>query len=496
MKRVLFSYEMKEIDNSSKIPPVVLMENAGRGVAENIKNLGNSFLILCGSGNNGGDGFVVARWLKKYKKNVKVIIFDENIKTNEARINFELLKAFDIEVKMFDKKEFEGNFDVIVDGIFGIGFKGKLEGKYYKCIEVVNSINAKKVSLDIPSGVNADDGSVLNVAFKSDITYTFESEKFGHFLFEGKIYSGKVEVVDIGIEEKLLENKGFLYLEENDVIDLLPKYKGYENKKDKGRILILGGSKDYVGAVILNILGAVSSGVGLIYCAVPKSIYPYIVGKVPESIVIPIEDENGYFSKRSFKDLLSKNLNFDSIVVGSGISRNEYTREFMKEVLNLDIPKIVDADGIWAISDKIELLDEKTIITPHPGEMSFIINKDAREIDRKRIEVSMDFSKKYKCVLLLKGNPSVIVQNNNRFLNIHGDERLARGGSGDVLSGLIGGLLAQKVSPIYSAVISSYLHSRSCEFFDKLTFKPSDIPRGIELLLRKLALKFSNYGNA
>ncbi|MCS7245665.1 MAG: NAD(P)H-hydrate dehydratase [candidate division WOR-3 bacterium] len=486
MKRVLFSYEMKEVDNSSKIPQIVLMENAGKGVAENIRSFGNSFIILCGSGNNGGDGFVVARWLKKYKKNVKVIIFDENIKTNEARINFELLKAFDIEIEMFNEKKFSINADVVVDGIFGIGFKGKLEGKYYKCIEIVNSSNAKKISLDIPSGISADDGSISNIAFKSDITYTFASEKLGHFLFEGKIYSGKVEIVDIGIEEKLLENKGFLYLEEDDVINLLPKYIGYENKKDKGRVLIIGGSKDYVGAVILNIFGAISSGVGLIYCAIPKSIYPYIVGKVPESIVIPIEDENGYFSRRSFEDLLSKNLNFDSLVVGSGISRNEYTKQFMSEVLNLNIPKIIDADGIWAISDKIELLDEKTIITPHPGEMSFIISKEPKEIDRKRIEVSMNFSKKYKPVLLLKGNPSVIVQNNYRFLNIWGDERLARGGSGDILSGLIGGFLAQKVSPIYSAVISSYLHSRSCEFFDKLTFKPSDIPKGIELLIKKI----------
>ncbi|MEO0224849.1 MAG: ADP/ATP-dependent (S)-NAD(P)H-hydrate dehydratase, partial [candidate division WOR-3 bacterium] len=195
------------------------------------------------------------------------------------------------------------------------------------------------------------------------------------------------------------------------------------------------------------------------------------------------EDENGYLCKKSFLDLISKNLNFDSIVVGSGISRKESVREFMNEILNLNLNKIVDADGIWAISEKIHLLDEKTIITPHVGEMSFIVKKEPKFIDRNRINIALDFSKNYKCVLLLKGNPSVIVQKNFRFLNIWGDEKLARGGSGDVLSGLIGGFLAQNLSPIYSTVISAYLHSRSCEFFDKLTFKPSDIPKGIRKLL-------------
>ncbi len=486
MKRILSPSEMKEIDNSSKIPQIVLMENAGRGVANEIKDISNSFLILCGSGNNGGDGFVIARWLKKFKKNVKVIIFDDNFKTNETKINFELLKVFDVEIEKFEKQKFLENirnYEVIVDAIFGTGFKGSLKDDYYDAIEISNNLNKIRIAVDIPSGVNGENGFIENIAFKSDITFTFAFEKLGHYLFEGKIHSGKIKVIDIGIEEKLAEDKGFLYLEHSDILNLLPKYKGYESKRDKGKVLIIGGSKDYTGAVILNVIGALSSGVGLIYCAVPKTIYPYTVGKIPEAILIPLEDENGYLCKKSFLDLISKNLNFDSIVVGSGISRKESVREFMNEILNLNLNKIVDADGIWAISEKIHLLDEKTIITPHVGEMSFIVKKEPKFIDRNRINIALDFSKNYKCVLLLKGNPSVIVQKNFRFLNIWGDEKLARGGSGDVLSGLIGGFLAQNLSPIYSTVISAYLHSRSCEFFDKLTFKPSDIPKGIRKLL-------------
>ncbi|MEO0219935.1 MAG: NAD(P)H-hydrate dehydratase [candidate division WOR-3 bacterium] len=493
MRRIVSPSEMKEIDNSSKIPQIVLMENAGKSVAERIKNFGKSFLIMCGSGNNGGDGFVIARWLKKFKKYVKVIIFDENFKTNETKINFELLKVFNVEYKKFDEKEFiedVKNFDVIVDAIFGTGFKGSLKDDFYKAVEIANNSKTIKVSVDIPSGVDGETGFIENIAFLSNYTYTFAYEKLGHYLFEGKIHRGNLEVIDIGIEEELAENKGFLYLEEEDVLNLLPKYKGYESKREKGKVLIIGGSKDFVGAVILNVIGALSSGVGLIYVVVPKKIYPYVVGRIPESIVIPVEDKYGYFSKESFIDLISKNLNFNSIVVGSGISRNESVKEFMNEIIKLDVPKIIDADGIWAISDKIHLLNEKTIITPHVGEMSFIINKDPYEIDRNRIKISLDFSSKNKCVLLLKGNPSVIVQNNLKFLNIWGDEKLARGGSGDVLSGLIGGFLAQHLSPINSTVLSAYLHSRSCEFFDKLTFKPSDIPKGISRLLRKLCCFF------
>lgn len=477
---------MKEIDNNSNIPQIVLMENAGRSVADEIKDISNSFLILCGSGNNGGDGFVIARWLKKFKKNVKVIIFNDDFKTNETKTNFQLLKVFEVEIEKFEKQKFledVKNYEVIVDAIFGTGFKGSLKDNYYDAVEISNNLNKIRIAIDIPTGVNGENGFVENIAFKSDLTFTFAFEKLGHYLFEGKIHSGKIKVIDIGIEEKLAEGKGFLYLEHSDILNLLPKYKGYESKRDKGKVLIIGGSKDYTGAVILNVIGALSSGVGLIYCAVPKTIYPYIVGKIPEAILIPLEDENGYLNGKSFSDLLSKNLNFDSIVVGSGISRNESVKEFMNKILNLDLNKIIDADGIWAISEKVNLLDEKTIITPHVGEMGFIINKEPKFIDRNRINIALDFSKNYKCVLLLKGNPSVIVQKNFRFLNIWGDEKLARGGSGDVLSGLIGGFLAQNVSPIYSSVISAYLHSRSCEFFDKLTFKPSDIPKGIRKLL-------------
>lgn len=477
---------MKEIDNNSNIPQIVLMENAGRSVADEIKDISNSFLILCGSGNNGGDGFVIARWLKKFKKNVKVIIFNDDFKTNETKTNFQLLKVFEVEIEKFEKQKFledVKNYEVIVDAIFGTGFKGSLKDNYYDAVEISNNLNKIRIAIDIPTGVNGENGFVENIAFKSDLTFTFAFEKLGHYLFEGKIHSGKIKVIDIGIEEKLAEGKGFLYLEHSDILNLLPKYKGYESKRDKGKVLIIGGSKDYTGAVILNVIGALSSGVGLIYCAVPKTIYPYIVGKIPEAILIPLEDENGYLNGKSFSDLMSKNLNFDSIVVGSGISRNESVKEFMNKILNLDLNKIIDADGIWAISEKVNLLDEKTIITPHVGEMGFIINKEPKFIDRNRINIALDFSKNYKCVLLLKGNPSVIVQKNFRFLNIWGDEKLARGGSGDVLSGLIGGFLAQNVSPIYSSVISAYLHSRSCEFFDKLTFKPSDIPKGIRKLL-------------
>jgi len=486
MKRILSPSEMKEIDNNSNIPQIVLMENAGRSVADEIKDISNSFLILCGSGNNGGDGFVIARWLKKFKKNVKVIIFNDDFKTNETKTNFQLLKVFEVEIEKFEKQKFledVKNYEVIVDAIFGTGFKGSLKDNYYDAVEISNNLNKIRIAIDIPTGVNGENGFVENIAFKSDLTFTFAFEKLGHYLFEGKIHSGKIKVIDIGIEEKLAEGKGFLYLEHSDILNLLPKYKGYESKRDKGKVLIIGGSKDYTGAVILNVIGALSSGVGLIYCAVPKTIYPYIVGKIPEAILIPLEDENGYLNGKSFSDLLSKNLNFDSIVVGSGISRNESVKEFMNKILNLDLNKIIDADGIWAISEKVNLLDEKTIITPHVGEMGFIINKEPKFIDRNRINIALDFSKNYKCVLLLKGNPSVIVQKNFRFLNIWGDEKLARGGSGDVLSGLIGGFLAQNVSPIYSSVISAYLHSRSCEFFDKLTFKPSDIPKGIRKLL-------------
>ena len=486
MKRIITPSEMREMDRGSKMPPLVLMENAGKGIADDLLDMDhNSYLILVGKGNNGGDGMVVARWLSRAGKDVMVMLMEdpENL-SPEARHNYELLLHHPVEIEKFDGAL--PHADVIVDALFGIGFRGKLEGKYKEAVEIANLMDSLRVAVDIPSGVNGLTGQVEGVAFDAHITYTFAAEKLGHHLFEGKMLSGEVVVIDIGIEDYLYEDKGFLAIEDEDVLELLPAYAGWENKGDRGRLLIIAGSRDFTGAPLLNAMGSLSMGAGYTYLAVPESIYPHLIGRFPEVILIPLRDRDGHLYSGSFDDLMDRGIRFDGIAFGSGVGRFDDVREFASRLLELNVPKVIDADGIWALSDKVDMLGEDVVITPHPGELSRIVGLKPHEVDRKRVDVALDYSEKHNHVLLLKGNPAIIVQKEERYINTSGHVSLARAGSGDVLTGMIGALLVQDVPPVEAAALAAYIHGRAGDMGDEFTFTPSDIPDAILEYIRFL----------
>ena len=477
---------MREMDRASRMPPLVLMENAGKGIADDLLDMDlDRFVILVGKGNNGGDGMVVARWLSRAGRDVTVLLFEdpENL-SEEAKHNYELLLHHPVEIERFEGAIPEA--DVIVDALFGIGFRGKLEGHYRDAVELANLSDALRVAVDIPSGVNGLTGEVEGIAFDAHITYTFAAEKLGHHLFEGKLLSGEVVVIDIGIEDYLYEDKGFLAIEDEDVLDLLPSYAGWENKGDRGRLLIIAGSRDFTGAPLLNALGSLSMGAGYTYLAVPESLYPHLIGKLPEVILIPLKDRDGRLYAESFDDLMNRDLKFDAIAFGSGVGRTQGVKEFANRLLTLDVPMVIDADGVWAVSDKLDQLGEEVIITPHPGELAPVMGMKPHEVDRKRVDVVLDYARKYKHVLLLKGNPSLIVQGEERYLNDSGDVALARAGSGDVLTGMIGALLVQDVLPVEAAALGAFLHGRAGEIGDEFTLSPSRIPEALEIYLSSL----------
>ncbi len=474
------------MDRASRMPPLVLMENAGRGIADDLLTMEfDKFVILVGKGNNGGDGMVVARWLSRAGKDVTVLLFEEpeNL-SEEAKHNYELLLHHPVEIERFEGAIPDA--DVIVDALFGIGFRGKLEGHYRQAVEMANLSDALRVAVDIPSGVNGLTGQVEGIAFDAHITYTFAAEKLGHHLFEGKALSGEVVVVDIGIEDYLYEDKGFLAIEDEDVPDLLPRYAGWENKGDRGRLLIVAGSRQFTGAPLLNALGSLSLGAGYTYLAVPESLYPHLIGKFPEVILIPLRERDGHISAEGFDDLMGRGLRFDAIAFGSGVGRVESVREFARKLLSLEVPMVIDADGIWAISENLDALGENVVITPHPGELAPILNMNPHEVDRRRVEVVMDYAGKHRHTLLLKGNPTLVVQGEERYLNDSGDVALARAGSGDVLTGMIGALLAQDLLPVEAAALAAFLHGRAGEMGDEFTMTPSRIPEALQVYLSDL----------
>ncbi len=440
-----------------------LMENAGKSLAEEIINRFNKTLpekriaVFCGKGNNGGDGFVAARYLAKTAELTKVFILakESEYKGDAAEALIKLKESGVNPVDAFDFLKNEEEFDIYIDAIFGTGFKGELEGIFY---EVINKLNAKegfKVSCDIPSGVNGETGEVANVAFKAHLTCTFAFPKTGLLLYPGRHFAGEIKICNIGIPENIVESNTYL-LEKRDIKQTLPAYLGNEHKGSCGKVLIVAGSREYTGAAYLTAEACVNSGAGLTYLLVPDEIRPIMQSKLNEVIVI------SYKNYRDFENQLQRD--YDAIVFGPGLGRNSFTIKALKTILNRPTTMVIDADGIWALSQIQALSLNNVIITPHPGEASFLIrNLKASEIDKNRINVSLNLANELKAVVVLKGAPTVISDGEKVFINPTGNPGMAVGGMGDVLSGIIGAFLPRMRNTLQAACAGVYIHGLAAD---------------------------------
>ncbi len=494
MKRIVNQKEMSEIDRESSeklnISTIILMENAGRSVVEYLQRIFNinekdfpnkGFLIFCGKGNNGGDGFVTARFLLNKKANVKVILLGKLAELKgDAKINAERYKNMGGEIIELEREDFPlvsllwGNKKetYIIDAIFGTGFKGEVTGIYKKVIEFINQTNLPIIAVDTPSGV-MDDGKIANICVKADFTITMGFVKRNLVLPPARDFAGKIFIGDIGTFYDYFNNKGNTYLiEEEDIKEFLPKRVSWGHKGTFGNCLIIAGSRGYSGAACLTALGALKIGSGLVYLASPKTIIDVIETKLTEVIKIPLDWEEGYAlnNLEKINNILPK---IDVLAVGPGIGITEKTKEFIKKFLlsisERKIPVVIDADGINCLSEEIDLLkdfakDNQIILTPHPGELSRLIKISPEKINENRIEIARSFSEEYGVYLVLKGSPTIIgTPKGIVYLNPTGNSGLASGGTGDVLTGFITGLLAQKLTPEKAAIVGVYLHGLSAD---------------------------------
>ncbi|HOK23789.1 MAG TPA: NAD(P)H-hydrate dehydratase [Candidatus Hydrothermia bacterium] len=465
--KVLTPEQMKQADLKAQeelhISPLILMENAGKSVAnEIIKRFGSrlnrmSVGIFCGKGNNGGDGLVAARYLKRKAKSVTVFIFTKEEEfSRDAAIQLKAAKRENIEIRSaqdFLKKD--ESFGIYIDAIFGTGFKGKMESPYLEIVEGLNNKNGFKVACDIPSGVNGETGTVENVAFRAHLTSCFAFPKTGILLFPGRYFAGEVKVFDIGIPENIVESDKIM-MEGDDLTKYLPNYIGNEHKGICGKVLIVAGSKAYTGAAFFTAASAVESGAGLTYLAAPKEIAFVMQSKLNEVIILP------YKNIEDLRAILHGD--FDVIGCGPGLGRDENTIKTVKEILNLPHPKVIDADGLWALSNIESPSLTGCILTPHPGEATFLIpNKSAKEIDADRISVSKEIPKKYNCITVLKGAPTVTSDGNVVYFNPTGNPGMAVGGMGDVLTGILSGLLPRIKDPLGCALLATYVHGLSAD---------------------------------
>ena len=509
--KILKSNEMAFADENTikltGIPSLVLMENAGRTSAEIILKKYpemKNFVVIAGSGNNGGDGLVIARYLLRYDKKVKIFILAETrTKLSPDNLkNLEIIEMNGGEVLLCGENKIPKirnaikDSEVVIDAIFGTGFRPPVKGYREKVIEVINKYSKNTVAVDIPSGLSANTGKTEGSFVKADLTVTFAYPKLVHVLYPASEFCGEVYVIDISIDENYLkEIHRYLIMPE----DLkLPERKKNSHKYNYGHVLVIGGSIGKTGAVIMASKSANISGTGLVTAVIPKSLDSILEQNLIEEMTVPVDEKNGLFGKKAKFEILDliKNGKFSSIVIGMGMSVNENTVELVDRILKIKMPLVIDADGLnnLAIIDdfKAKLKKRKfpTVLTPHVGEMSRLTKIPTKEINDNLEEVAKDFSKETGCFVVLKSSRTVIATPDEKvFYSMRGNEGMATAGTGDVLSGILGSLVNRL--PTEEAVkLGVYLHGLSgdlaAEEIGKESLKATDlinfIPKAYETL--------------
>ncbi|MFW6121735.1 MAG: NAD(P)H-hydrate dehydratase [Petrotogales bacterium] len=468
--------EMKKIDKETiemGIPSLILMESASIEVMNVInENYNGKILILCGPGNNGGDGYALARRLLINGYTVVVYAWKKP-KSKDCLHNHELYKKIGGTVKNFSNHNDLlidiKTSDVVVDGLFGTGFKGSLPEDIEEAFTVINKSKCKRIAIDIASGVNGNTGKVENNAFFADITVTFGLSKIGHYLQPGKYYTGELIVRNIGFPEKIIRDNT-----SNECIDLefarelLPERYPWEHKGSFGKVLIVGGSEDYTGATLMAAEGALLSGCGKVLTYTPEKAQAVIRNNLPQIIAYSSSRANLGYNDIKIIDNLIKDI--DVLVIGPGIGRKDETVKFVHDLLKLassinTLKVLIDADGLFALKKNMELLNGiyDTVLTPHPGEFSMLINKTVKEIINN-LELVKECASNWQSTLVLKGATSIISDKSKKIrLNIAGNTGLAKGGSGDLLSGTIGAFMAQNMNGYDAASLGSYVMGKAAE---------------------------------
>lgn len=454
MYRILTAEQMKNADNFTintlGISQQTLVERAGFAVAEEIfkRFKGGRVLVCKGKGNNGKDGQVIENLLsKKHGFNVCGINIDNGF------------------FKLFEKK-----YDIIVDCIFGTGLNKNVEGKYKTAIDLINNSGAFVVSCDIASGLNANTGMPMGCAVKANLTIAIGEYKLGHFLNDGKDYSGNVILKDIGIS--VWGDDFIKSLSSEDVKKLFANRKHNSHKGSYPKSLIIGGSKKFIGSAYLSYLAVTSLKMGLGYSclAVPNCIYNTVALVNPEVILYRLDDdgESVVFNEEDVRDFLS----FDSISIGMGMGNSKAVYDIIDYLLkNYTGKLIIDADGLNSIAKYgLEILNNKkckVVLTPHVKEFSRLSGRKVEEILENGIDIAKKFANKYKVVLLVKSSTSIITDGIETYINISGCSALAKAGSGDVLSGILAGLVARDEETLYLVASSSYLLGTTAEIASK-----------------------------
>lgn len=494
MRYLVNSREMRQYDNHTsdifKVPSLLLMEQAALaacGEIEKILDKKDTILIVCGTGNNGGDGLAIARilFLKGYPVDV-VLIGDEKKATEQNKTQQEILKAYGIAMHK-DIPSGKG-YQLIIDSIFGVGLTRKIEGVYRSTLEKLNEMSGYKIAIDIPSGVSADDGAVLGVAFHAHKTITFAFDKVGLHLWPGNVAAGEVIVKEIGItEHSFMEHRPAVAALEDADLDKLTIRPSHSNKGTFGKLLIIAGSVNMAGAAILAGKSAYATGCGLVRILTPEENRVIIQTALPEAIL------NTYSAKKAEPEIIKEAVDWaDVVLIGPGIGTGEASEGLLKQVMkSASVPMVLDADALNLVAKDVNVLRKphtEMVITPHLGEMSRLTGDNVAFLQTRLLDTARDFANTYQVTCVLKDERTITsIPYGTSFVNLSGNAGMATAGSGDVLSGMIGSLMAQGYSSEQAAPLAVYLHGAAGDCMIKETGKAglvaSDLIQGIRRIL-------------
>ena len=485
---IVTASEMAQLDKKTieelGIPGIVLMENAGRGAADFFQQVVPDLLnlritVAAGSGNNGGDGFVLARLFHDQGAAVRVVCLrpPEKIK-GDALINFKILEKLSVPTFIWNENnDFDNQFkwirasDIIIDAILGTGLNTEVRGLFKKIIETVNETDLPVLAVDVPSGLDASTGKILGAAVKAKATATFGLAKIGQLVDPGEEYTGILKVIDIGIPRLVLksENLRRYWLEEDCISAWISSRNPAIHKGRAGHVVVLSGSQGKTGAATLICEGAAHVGAGLVTLFIPKSLNPIVEVKLTEMMTFPIAETD---EQTPADAALSKILDFlkgkQALAMGPGISLHPETQALVKGLLpNVPCPMVLDADALTILAEHLALVKETNqplILTPHPGEMARLIRGSVREVQQNRLEVAAEFSQKHGVTLVLKGHRSVVAAPDGRLaINGSGNPAMASGGMGDTLTGMIAGFLGQGFEPFKAACLGVFVHGAAAD---------------------------------
>ena len=481
------------------IPSDKLMLTAAEGAAREARWMipeGGTALILCGSGNNGGDGIAVVKFLLEWGKSAVCVMAGNRDKMTEDSKKMEcLLNELGASLRDYVPEELPAlisGCDLIVDALFGTGLSREISGKYADIIKAINESGKTVLSCDIPSGISADTGEVLGCAVKADVTVTFNLPKTGQLLPPGTEHAGRLVVHDIGIPQEAKDQVAFdgEYVTGDMVRQWMPGYTLESHKGTYGKLLLLCGSTGFTGAAALSAKAALRTGAGLVYLGVPDSVYPILASKLDEPVVFPLPaNGNGRFGRASLGEVAERLKDKTACLVGPGIGKCYDTEELVYTVLEeAKCPVLLDADGINVLSGHIDRLDRVSVplvLTPHEGEFLRL----GGDLSQGRIAGARALAEKTGAVVVLKGYRTITASPSGEiYINSNGNPGMATGGSGDVLSGIITCLLGQGMDPVKAAAAGVYIHGAAGDLCEerlgRRSMLPSDLIDALSAILK------------